>query len=68
MRRFNPSLSDDDANKKGKKNTQPIKQKYDRRMTKYKKWVNRFEDRRGRRLIIKICTKLAISVYFEGLF
>ncbi len=52
--RVNNTLSDIEANKKGKAMTEPFKEKYDKWMKEYKKWAEKFANRRGRRLIIRI--------------
>jgi len=54
IRRVETTISDVDANKEGKKITQPFKQKYDIWMIEYKKWAKMFADWRGRRLITQI--------------
>lgn len=54
IRKVNNSISNKEANEKGKKLTHPLKKKYDKWMTEYKKWAGKFTDRRGRRLIMRI--------------
>jgi hypothetical protein len=54
IKRVDKSLSDDEAEKEGKRKTLPYKQRYDNWMREYKKWGNEFALRRGRRLIVKV--------------
>lgn len=48
------TVSDDEADKKGKRMTRPYKQRYDNWMSEYRKWCREFYLRRGRRLIVKV--------------
>ncbi len=54
IRRVDNTLNDEEASEKGKRLTNPFKQKYDEWMRAYKKWAGEFAIRRGRRLIKRV--------------
>ncbi len=54
IKKIKKSLSDDEANKEGRRITQLYKQRYDDWMKDYRKWAKDFALRRERRLIIRI--------------